>query len=69
MHKATTSHEGADISSLMDVDRPYLPGMEPYMRAHIARVLNDARSAGPSAVPTPSSKKTNRKSKEAKNNA
>lgn len=69
MNGPTVPNRGGYISSSVDVDQPYLPGMEQYMRDHIARVLNDERSAGLSAVPTPNSKKSNRKSKEAKTNA
>jgi hypothetical protein len=66
MNNASTPQEGSDSPSSMDVDQPYLPGMEQYMRDHIARVLTDARSAGPSAVLTTSSEKSNPSSNEVK---
>ncbi len=69
MNNARTSHEDADTSSSTDRDQPYLPAMEQYMRDHIARVLDDARSAGLSAVPTKKPTKSNKEPKETKKNA
>lgn len=69
MNGPTVPNRGGYISSSVDVDQPYLPGMEQYMHDHLDRLQREDESKGPPARLTLESETSNIKSIETKINA